>query len=202
MYKSPKTFAHGLKESRRTFSRNALMCTLGCVPLIGQGGVETKETLTNGEVLTNGKLSPGFDMGVDDNHHLQKWLTEDDDHLILSYPSGLAWGAVFVTRGKPQNNKEDRLIINLSDYKTLIVEMRGGLGGERVEIGIKTNEQPDDGSETKFNTRLTTDWGSYPYPLSRFKYASPSRLYVVTEFVFSGGKAQTVLARTIRYTKE
>lgn len=181
-------------EDRRSFLTRALVIgSIGSIECIAQDTHEGKD------VLVNGKLKPTFDMGVDDNEHQRKWLSKEEDHMLLSYPAGLEWGAVFVTFGKPK--AKDRPFIDLSDYRTLIVEMRGGLGGEQVAVGIKTNDQEDDGSETKFDTKLSKDWQEYKFPLSQFSGASPSRLYVVAEFVFSDAKAQTVLVRNIRYVK-
>jgi hypothetical protein len=183
----------GEVESRRTFTRKTLPFIFGCARAFAQEQNDFKE------VLTDGKLKPGFDMGVDDNEHRRNWLSRDGDHMVLTYPAGLEWGAVFVTRGKPK--AKDRPFIDLSDYKTLVIEMRGGLGGEKVEIGVKTNEQEDDGTETKFKANLTTDWEPYSFPISKFKDVSPAKLYVVAEFVFSDAKAQTILVRKIEYAK-
>ncbi|MGA8029294.1 MAG: hypothetical protein WB992_19305 [Bryobacteraceae bacterium] len=152
------------------------------------------------QVLVKGELQSGYNMGVDDSAQGRQWLSTDGDHLKLSYPAGLKWGVVYITWDSPQADLKDRQFIDMSKYKSLIVEMRGGLGGETVYIGVKTNEQRDDGSETKIKTPLIAEWKEYAFPLSGFRRASPARLYVVTEVVFSGKDAQTVLLRNVRYS--
>lgn len=78
------------------------------------------------------------------------------------------------------------------------------MGGECVEIGIKDNTDPDDGSETKIRRCVSTDWQVFAFPLAEFSTADLDRLYVVTEFVFEGEDAerrQTVDFQNIRYEK-
>jgi hypothetical protein len=77
--------------------------------------------------------------------------------------------------------------------------MKGPTGGETLEVGLKTNQQADDGSETKLPITLTPEWQTYVFPLSRFNGAQTTQLYVVAEFVFSGSKAQTALVRKVQY---
>lgn len=68
-----------------------------------------------------------------------------------------------------------------------------------IEIGIKDNTDPDDGSETKAQVDLTTEWQTYKFPIAKFYTAAPTRLYVVAEFVFSGSNAKTIYFRNIKY---
>jgi hypothetical protein len=88
---------------------------------------------------------------------------------------------------------------DLSEFDTLTIEMKGRAGGEQLEIGIKTNTQPDDGSETKAPVKLTSDWHTYEFPISEFAGTDPRHLYVVAEFVFAGAEPRTVYFRDIRY---
>ncbi len=189
--------------NRRMFVRSAFL-------LAGSRIVFARGADNDRQVLVNGKLTSIFHMDVDDSAHGRPWLSTDDDHLKLSYPQGLDWGAMFVTWGKARAKNTPLsaywagapgLFIDMSMYKSLIIEMRGVLGGEAVDIGIKTIEQPDDGSETKVHTPLTAEWNEYTFPLTRFKGASPAILSVVAEFVFAGAKAQTVLVRNIKYSQ-
>ena len=150
------------------------------------------------DILIGGKLTPGFDMGVNSSENKTNWLKNEDDHLKMSYPPDQAYGAVFITVGKPK--QPPRPFRDLSAYNVLTIEMKGGAGGEQLEIGIKTNTQPDDGSETKVPVKLTANWKSYPFRLDRFDGADPDKLYVVAEFVFSGSAATTVFVRNISYS--
>src|SRR5205823_3783994 len=88
---------------------------------------------------------------------------------------------------------------DLSAYQSLVPEMSGD-PGTIVDIGIKDNTQPADGTETKIRIPLAADWQTYHIPLSRFTRADLGRLYVVTEFVFGGTQTQTFRVRNITFT--
>jgi hypothetical protein len=150
------------------------------------------------DVLTGGSLSPGFDVGVNSSEGKTAWLKNKGEDLKMSYPRGQSWGAVFVTVGKP--TEPPRPFRDLSAFSILAIEMKGRSGREQLEIGIKTNAQADDGSETKVAVILTSHWKTYYFRLDSFDGADPSRLYVVTEFVFSGPAGEKVFARNIRYS--
>ena len=150
------------------------------------------------DVLIGASLKPGFDMGVNSSGNNTSWLKSEGDHLKMSYPPGQSWGAVFITVGKPK--QPPRPFLDLSAYNMITIELKGAVGGEQLEIGIKTNTQADDGSETKVPVTLTADWRPYQFRLDRFDGTDPHTLYVVTEFVFSGPDATTVLARNISYS--
>jgi LysM repeat protein len=144
-------------------------------------------------------LCAGYDMGVDDSARRRGWVTDLKGFMKMAYPSGLNWGTVFITVGKPQN--PPRPGKDLSAYRTLSIELRGDVGGESVNIGIKDNTDPDDGSERKIRvSNLTTSWQTFTFTLSDFTTADVTRLYVVVEFVFEPGwPAQTVYFRNIHY---
>jgi hypothetical protein len=150
------------------------------------------------DVLVGARLNPGFDMGVNSSENRTNWLKNDPEHLMMSYPAGQSWGAVFITVGKPK--QPPRPFRDFSAYNLLTIEMKGAVGGEQLEIGIRTNTQPDDGSETKIPVKLSSDWKPYQFRLDRFEGADLAKLYVVTEFVFSGSDAATVYARNISFS--
>ena len=68
-----------------------------------------------------------------------------------------------------------------------------------IDVGIKTNTQPDDGTETKLPAKVASEWKTFEFPLKRFEGADPRNLYVVAEFVFADSNAQTVYVRNIKY---
>jgi hypothetical protein len=116
----------------------------------------------------------------------------------MSYPAGQTWGAIFITIGEPRN--PPRPSQDFAAFDTLLVEMRGESGGESLDIGLKTSDQPDNGSETKLPLSLTSEWHRYTFPLTEFRGTDLRTLYVVAEFVFSGPNAQTVYLRNVRYS--
>lgn len=151
------------------------------------------------QIFQPGSLEPGYDMGVDSSGGLTDWVTVSGKEICMAYPSGQAWGAVFITIGKPTN--PPRPSQDLSEYKKLSIELRGADGGESILVGIKDNTQPNDGSETKYHvTNLTTGWTTVEIPLMEFTGADLKRLYVVTEFVFEN-ISETVCVRNIRYLR-
>lgn len=180
--------------SRMCQSTVNLMCLAGlCVVSLGAQPPAK-------DILVSGKLTAGLDMGVNSSGGKADWLKPENDSLRLSYPSDQSWGAVFITVGKPK--QPPRPFRDLSAFKTLTIEMRGGSGGEQLEIGIKTNAQPDDGSEAKVPVKLTSEWKTYRFPLDRFEGIDLDHLYVVTEFVFAGSEAKTIFVRNIKYLAE
>jgi uncharacterized protein (TIGR03437 family) len=87
----------------------------------------------------------------------------------------------------------------MSAYSSLLVEVRGD-SGQTLQIGIKDNTQPDDGTETKLTILLTSDWRTYAIPLNKFTNANLSELYVLTEFVWQPNSPTTAWVRNIQYS--
>lgn len=163
-------------------------------------------------VLLDGKIYPmtGFGVGIDDSQHLRDWLAETVDGLEMRYPGGLQWAALFITVGGDAV-PPPRPFQDFSQYKTLVVEMKGESGGECVMVGIKDFDDPDDGSEPKTSLILTNTWEFFPINIDstfadRHRNRSAlrmERLYVVTEFVFpcASNAAQTVYVKSIKYLR-
>ncbi len=161
-------------------------------------------------VLECATLSEGLGLGHDDSAMRRGWMekVEDKDcsYFRLAYPAGLAWGAMFITAGPvvPTN----RQVLDYSTYEYFQLEMKGERGNENVVTGLKTDRDPDDGSESRASVLgISTSWQWFTFPLSRF----PSRrageslsdrlknLYVITELVFDGREARTVYLRRVRF---
>jgi len=70
-----------------------------------------------------------------------------------------------------------------------------------VEVGIKDNTNPDDGSEVKRTPAITSSWQTYSFPLSTFSRSDTKRVYVPIELVFNGSTARTVYLRDVRYVQ-
>jgi hypothetical protein len=156
------------------------------------------------DIFLGEKLAKGLNLGVDTSKHEKGWFSNNkkDGHFNLDFPSNQDWSAVFITVGPPRNRLDDRRFRDYSQFKTLSVDMKGSAGGERIEIGIKSREQEDDGSETKIPVTLTSEWQTYQFSLDNFKQVNLKELYVVAEFVYTCPKQQSVQIRNIRYLKE
>jgi hypothetical protein len=144
-------------------------------------------------------LRPGLDMGVDSSSHQTGWVKNMNGYMKASYPKGQTWGVVFITVGKPApiilRNSMD-----LSQYKTLSVEMYGETGNERVYIGMKDATQPDDGREIKILQRLSSQWQTYTFALQDFIGVDLSKVYIPVEFVFQNNIGpETIYFRNIQF---
>lgn len=151
------------------------------------------------DILVKSELAKGFDMGVNTSEGRTDWLKkgEGEEGFKMSFPAEQAWAAVFITYGKPKPMPRPQ--VDLSAYRTLSIEMRGESGREKVEIGIKSNTQPDNGEEKKFTIELTPKWETYTFSLDKFTGADLKNLYVVTEFVYDGKEPQTAYFKNIKY---
>jgi hypothetical protein len=125
--------------------------------------------------------------------------------MCADYPPGQSWGAIFITTHPLTANVADRKPKDFSAYDYLVIDLKGGEGGEEVSIGVKTHTDPDNGQEPKFVVRdLTTDWKTFQIPLSdlvrepSYPASRFNTLYVVCELVFEPGTpAETVCFRNV-----
>lgn len=152
------------------------------------------------DIMINSTLTKGFDMGVDSSEHEKKWVKKLPEYMEMAFPAYQEWAAVFITVGKPVDPPRNKWL-DFSSYKTLSIDMRGEKGGELVEIGVKSNIQEDDGTETKITVKMTPEWKTYTFPLSDFKGTDLSHLYVVTEFVYNGKTPQNIHFKNIKLLK-
>ena len=157
------------------------------------------------DVMLNGVIvaETGFGMGVDDSKQLRNWIQPTTSSMCLTYPTGLSWGALFITvQGDPKD--PPRPWIDISACSKITVEMKGEVGDELVYLGLKDKDDPDTGIETKIPVTLTKDWKIYEFLLSSFKSCDLTKVYVVTEFVFqsnSSTSALKVYVKNIRILK-
>jgi exo-beta-1,3-glucanase (GH17 family) len=150
------------------------------------------------DVYVNG-LEADFVAGVDTSGHLHQWLTNDNNLLSLAYPAGQQWGGLFITVGPPVPLGQ-RPSLDLSAYKSLVVDLRPAVEGQCVHIGIKNNRQPDDGSEITVQRCLPAGWSTVTLPLSVFRGEDLAHLYVVFELLFQGVSGASLEVRNIRYS--
>jgi hypothetical protein len=146
----------------------------------------------------SGALTSGFDILVNTDKNQTNWLTSTADGLRAAYPSGQLWGFVAIVLNGP-TNLGSRPSRDMSNYKTLRVQLRGESGGESVEVGIKDNTDPDTGAETKKTVELSSSWRSYDFPLADFSTADLRRLYLLIEVVLNGPTGRTVYLRDVQY---
>lgn len=146
-----------------------------------------------------GGLESGFGLGIDTSRQQRQWLTANNGSLLLTYPANQQWGAMFITVGPPVPLGQ-RPSLDLSTYRSLVVDLRAAVNGQCVRIGIKDKNQPDNGSEVSVQQCLTTQWSTITLPLNTFANVDLSHLYVVFELLFQGTSSVTVGVRNIRYS--
>jgi exo-beta-1,3-glucanase (GH17 family) len=175
------------------------------VALFGEQRPQPERLAAAGAVIENGKLAPGFDMGVDSSAGQRTWAIAGDSDITLAYPSGQEWGAAFITVGTLEPDRANRGVRDYSRYADLVLELKGTRPNESIEVGVKTGYDADDGSEPKFLIKNITDgWQTYRVPLDKLYNSDFSRkrfeeLYVVTEFVFTGDMPHTISVRNVRF---
>ncbi|MGB8214150.1 MAG: glycosyl hydrolase family 17 protein [Anaerolineales bacterium] len=147
-------------------------------------------------IYSGKSLRPGLNMGVNTSDGLTDWVTDLDGSMQAAYPADQSWGAIFITVGTPMPLGE-RASMDISNYQTLSVEMKGAIGGETVSIGIKDKFQPDDGTETKQSVSLTPAWETYTFPISSFTGTDLTNNYIPIEFVFAD-TAETMYFRNVQ----
>jgi hypothetical protein len=147
-------------------------------------------------IMINGSLTSGFGMGVNTSEGNTGWVKKVADAQVMAYPGG-AWGAVFVTVGNPVK-MGSRKFKDFSAYTALTIELKGK-PGQSVQIGLKSNTDNDDGSETKVPVQISNaGWNFYTIKLKKFESADKKHLYVTPEFVFDD-QPQTVSVRNIQF---
>lgn len=165
----------------------------------GSPAAQSQPVATERVVMEEGRLTAGFDMGVNSSRGRTDWVATAPGEMTMSYPAGQAWGAVFITSGPPRDS--GRSGQDFLAYRSLVIEMKGQRGGELVDIGLKDDTDRDDGGESKSRVRLQTEWQRVEIPLPAFRTADLKRLYVVTEFVFEGAQPTAISVRRISFAR-
>jgi exo-beta-1,3-glucanase (GH17 family) len=155
-------------------------------------------------ILEDGCLNTGFDLGIDTSGKMRKWASAAEDALKLAYPTGQQWGAAYLYVN--QKLRGGRPYIDLSEFSTIEIEMRGENGGEKVSVGVKDNSDPDNGKEIKKTIELSNEFKPYRFSLADFqigRFADPAKMYIPVEFVFgkSGAQPETIYIRSVRFVK-
>jgi len=101
------------------------------------------------------------------------------DRLHIDYHGDVAWAGIWFNAGMSYNNSPD-----YSMYDTLILEMKGDIGGENVFINMEDRDDPADGSSTRYELQLSDEWQHYEIDLAEFETADLSILSVPFGFVF------------------
>lgn len=148
-------------------------------------------------ILINGKITSGFNISFAASSNYTDWNSFEDNYITLNYPSNtLEWGnpyfGVFALFGRVTH-------MDFSKYNTLEVEMKGAVGGETFEIGVKDMYDLRDGSSTRLEVTITDQWDIYEFDLAEIKTLDKSNVSVPFAIVFEGSKGRQVHVKTIKF---
>ncbi|MFT3892762.1 MAG: glycosyl hydrolase family 17 protein [Anaerolineales bacterium] len=151
-------------------------------------------------IYSGKSLRKGLSLGVEFSGHSYNWVKDLDGQIQVNYPPGQQWGAVFVTVGKP-SSPGYRAGVDLSQYRSISMEMRGESNDQVVLVGLKDSSQKDDGSETLVPISLSSKWATYTLDLDTFIGADLTQVYIPVEFVFreNNTETETIYFRNIQY---
>jgi hypothetical protein len=138
-------------------------------------------------------------LGIETSDHQHHWLTDQNGVLGLTYPAHQRWGGMFIMVGRPVPPGH-RSSLDLSGYKSLLVDLRAGVDGQCIALAIKDRAQPDDGSEIRVQRCLRAQWSTVVLPLRTFTNVDLTHVYVVFEIVFQGASSAKMEVRNIRYS--
>lgn len=150
------------------------------------------------KLLNQGVLAGHHTSGADSAIGTDFWFyTTVQDAIRLTSPKA-DWSAYFFYNGL--GSIDQIRVKNYSVYKTLRLELKGEVGGETLQIGMKDESNPTDGSETRVPLTLGTDWETYDIPTSSFSPTDLSKLFMPAVFVFEK-EPVTIYIRNIEFLR-
>lgn len=203
------------------FAIAASLFVFVAVPVAAQEcQTDTISVLTDGTILSDGLLQPGFELGVDSDKDEQEWVicggTPCPDCCRLATVPNQEWLAAFIVVDRLTD--PPRPGVDVSSFDCVEIDLRGETGEEIVDVGLKDVCDEDRGREVKrrldlsgrsgpIGTPVAGGWTRYRLPRSTFTSANPSYIYVLMEFVFDRltplqgtEPPQTISVRNIRFT--
>lgn len=150
------------------------------------------------KIISNGVVNVFFYEWGYASYQNQPFTTISGRNEIIYQVPEIPWATTYIRN--PSNVLEDRMTRDFSRFNTLRLELKAATDGQVVEVAIKDDTDPDDGSETRESLTLSSEWKYYDIPLSKFDTADLTRLFVVAAFVFQGEPKQ-ISVRSIEYLK-
>ena len=123
---------------------------------------------------------------------------QSDDHWNVNYYGGVPWAGFWFIAGPRVFNFES---VDFSGYGSLLLELRGEDGGEKIFINMEDIDDPKDGSSTKVELELSDQWQTYEVDLARFETADLERLSAAVGFVFFEEPVSFSI-RTIKFVRK
>lgn len=158
---------------------------------VGQEAVVINGIVPNSvRVLTNSNL--GFE---------QLKFVGSEDYVGFTINSNLQWAAaMFVVDTLGTYNRASK---DFRDFKSIQLELRGEQGDEELQFALKDKFDPDDGTESRVELQLTTNWEIYTFDLrENFMTADLKSLNMLAGFVAMNTKETKFYIKNIRFLKE
>lgn len=175
--------------------RGGTLVSVALVYTTGWGLPVAGQTPSELALLIGARLAADVALGVDSSEARRDWVSnEGEANLLMQYPSGQTWGAVFITPG-PVAEQRTR---DMSAYQTLTFEISGDPGAI-VGVGVKDLTATGE-HEAKRDFSVSSDWRVYSIPLRELTGVDLTRLHILAEFVFYGPQARTLRVRSVKFT--
>ena len=120
------------------------------------------------------------------------------DSLHIDYHGGAAWAGIWFEAGTAETGRQTA---DFSMYSTLLLELRGDAGGEKVIVNMEDGDDPADGNSTRYELQLSDQWQTYEIDLAEFTTADLSILAVPVGFIFFE-KPMSFSVRTARFIEK
>ena len=121
-----------------------------------------------------------------------------DKSLHINYRGGVVWAGFWFFNFDDSGRN---LSLDFSKFDTLLLEMKGDVGGETLLLNLEDIDDEKDGSSTRIEIQLTNQWQTYEIKLSDFKTADLSKLTNVLGFVFVQPQPLSFSVKSAKYLK-
>lgn len=182
-----------------------------------EGGIQViaprsplNQTLYQREVFMGRALRPPYlDVLVDSApSHLKSWFNDGYGYFKLDFPSNQQWALMGIYSTCPSKFSQTHGAEDLGSYQTLSFATRAPKDLDKIYVGMKACDEPDDGQEPRIKLVNTVDrWRMQIFPLSLFSQQAqdPSsflnKSYLLPEFISLSNISQTLLIRDISFMK-
>lgn len=153
--------------------------------------------------IYTGALRPGLGLGVRSSGNVTGWFQDKKGILEINFATWQDWAVAYIAVEPITAGIGSRNSLNISQYRTLSLEMKGSKGREVVYISLKHKNQPDSRTEAKLRVTLTDQWATFEFPLERFAGWKNlfENVFAPIQFTFESDidQDETIYIRNIQY---
>lgn len=150
-------------------------------------------------LVFNGEIPSSFELRYAASGLFRNYFQKEEDYISILYPeNAYEWGSVYFAVNALSGRVNE---MDFSPFSKVIIEMKGNLGGENIEVAMKDVNDPPDGSETRIKYTLTDEWKTYEIDTKDFVTADLKSIMVPFAFIFLGPTGQNIHVRSIQFQK-